>query len=284
MRNVVLTYHSHHVVGADYARNDHVAMAIDLEIIGAAGFRIVSLDAMVDRLVAASTVTQPDETPGNVAITFDDGPIYDVQDFVHPDYGRQKSFLAIMREFVNLHGPEAQPGLGATSFVIASPEARHVIEQTYDKNYTFLGPGSMTDDWWGPAIETGLISIANHSWDHLHPALPTVAHSRQVRADFAQVLTEADADAQIAEAGKFIAARTKGLNTPYFAYPFGHYNAFLADEYLPRHAGRLGLRAAFTAEPQPIAGRANPWRLPRYVCGHHWTHPDGLLGILRAES
>ncbi len=50
MRNIVLTYHSHHVVGADYARNDHVAMAIDLEIIGDAGFRIVSLDAMVDGL------------------------------------------------------------------------------------------------------------------------------------------------------------------------------------------------------------------------------------------
>src|SRR5438045_1300061 len=182
MKAVVLTYHAHHVVGDDYARNDHIALAADLELITDAGCAIVPLAGLVDRLLG---------TPGadgsvQVAITFDDGPIYDFEGFTHPRFGPQRGFLPIMRDFIAAKGARAQPALGATSFVIASPEARRTIEATYDAAYTYVGAGAMTDAWWTPAIDSGLISIANHSWDHLHPALPRVAHSRQVRADFTQ--------------------------------------------------------------------------------------------------
>ena len=135
-----------------------------------------------------------------MAITFDDGPIYDVEGFTHPRFGAQRGFLGIMRDFVAARGSCAQPGLSATSFVIASAEARQVIEATYDAAYTYVGPGAMTDAWWNGAIDSGLIAIGNHSWDHLHPALPRVAHSRQARGDFTQVLSVEDADAQIADA------------------------------------------------------------------------------------
>ena len=143
MKAVVLTYHAHHVVGDDYARNDHIALAADLELITDAGCAIVPLAGLVDRLLG---------TPGadgsvQVAITFDDGPIYDFEGFTHPRFGPQRGFLPIMRDFIAAKGARAQPALGATSFVIASPEARRTIEATYDAAYTYVGAGAMTDAW-----------------------------------------------------------------------------------------------------------------------------------------
>jgi peptidoglycan/xylan/chitin deacetylase (PgdA/CDA1 family) len=275
----ILTYHSHHVVGDDYPRNDHVALRLDLDLITDLGCEIVSLRELVNGFCDGKRDSEVGG-PVQVAITFDDGPIYDVEGFTHPQFGPQPGFLGVMRDFAAARGDYAQPGLGATSFVIASAEARQVIEVTYDATYTYVGPGAMTDSWWSGAIDTGLISIGNHSWDHLHPALPRVAHSRQARADFTQVLTVEDADAQIADAARVIAARTKGRSAPYFAFPFGQYNRFLVEEYLPKNAERLGLRAAFTDEPKPITGRESRWCLPRYICGHHWKSPSELRAIL----
>lgn len=280
---IVLAYHSHHVVGDDYARNDHIAFPIDLRVITDLGFEIVPLDVFVDAWELASAAQGgAQEAVKLVALTFDDGPVYDVADFVHPYFGAQGSFLRAMRDFRARFGHEVQRGMNATSFVIASPEARRVMEATFDGDYTYLGAGSLDDAWWRPAAETGLIGIANHSWDHLHPALPTVAHSRQVRADFRQVLSIEDADLQIAAAAKFIAAKTAGLATPFFAYPFGHYNDFLVHDYLPGASPRI--RAAFSVDPRAAAKEDNPWCLPRYVCGDDWKSPDALAKILAQSA
>jgi peptidoglycan/xylan/chitin deacetylase (PgdA/CDA1 family) len=276
---IVLTYHSHHVVGDDYARNDHVAFPIDLRLITELGFEIVPLEVFVDAWeLAAAGQGETREAAKMVALTFDDGPKYDVSDFVHPHFGPQRSFLSAMRDFRLQMGGETQQALNATSFVIASPEARRIMEKTFDAEYTYLTAGSMEDAWWLPAAETGLIGIANHSWDHLHPALPAVAHSRQVRADFRQVLNTEDADAQIAAAATFIAAKTAGRAAPFFAYPFGHYNDFLVHNYLPSATPRV--RAAFSADPRPPTSEDSPWCLPRYICGDDWKSPDGLAQIL----
>ena len=282
MPAIVLTYHSHHVVGPDYAQNDHVALRNDLEQLTEAGWRMVGLDAVVG--MRARRAIESDSTDSNdklVALTFDDGPRYDVHDFEHPDFGRQRSFLNLLRDFQDRHGANTQRHLVATSFVIASPEARSVIAKTYDAQYTFMEPDSMDDAWWGPAIDTGLIQIANHSWDHLHPGLPRVAHSCDVRADFSAVLTVADADAQIIQAAIFIAARTQGRAVPFFAYPFGQTNRFLVDEYFPAH-GAGSVRAAFGTEPRPVDPGEGPWCLPRFGCGHHWHSPAELATILGA--
>ncbi len=275
---IVLTYHSHHVVGDDYARNDHIAFPIDLGVITELGFEIVPLNVFVDAWELAAAGKRETQAAKLVALTFDDGPVYDIQDFAHPHFGQQRSFLGSMRDFRAQLGQEAQKSLHATSFVIASPEARQIMEKTFDAEYTYLGARSMEDTWWRPAIETGLIGIANHSWDHLHPALPSVAHSRQVRADFRQVLNTEDADAQIAAATTFIAAKTAGRAAPFFAYPFGHYNDFLVHDYLPRTTPRV--RAAFSVEPRPATKDDSPWCLPRYVCGDDWKSPDALAQIL----
>jgi peptidoglycan/xylan/chitin deacetylase (PgdA/CDA1 family) len=276
---IVLTYHSHHVVGDDYPRNDHIALPIDLRVITELGFEIVPLEVFVDAwALAAAGQREAVETAKMVALTFDDGPEYDVADFVHPHFGPQRSFLSAMRDFRLQFGRETQQALNATSFVIASPEARRIMERTFDAEYTYLTAGSMEDAWWLPAIETGLIGIANHSWDHLHPALPAVAHSRQVRADFRQVLSTQDADAQIAAAATFIAAKTAGRAAPFFAYPFGHYNDFLVRDYLPR--SKSGVRAAFSADPRPVTKVDSAWCLPRYVCGDDWKSPEALARII----
>jgi hypothetical protein len=284
VKAAVLTYHSHRVQGPDYARNDHVAFAADLRTIAASGARIVSLGTLVDAIVAhqSGRPVAKDHTT-LVALTFDDGPVWDYADFDHPAFGPQRGFANAMRDFLDEGGGGGQHEVCATSFVIASPEARRAMESTFDAEYTFLMPGAMNDDWWREAAASGLVAIANHSWDHLHPALASVAHSRQVRGDFAQVTTAADADAQIRAAGEYIDARTGGRAAPYFAYPFGHCNEFLAKDYLP-HAGRaMGLRAAFTTAAQVIDGSQDVWMLPRFTCGHHWRSPAALADLLAAR-
>jgi peptidoglycan/xylan/chitin deacetylase (PgdA/CDA1 family) len=273
VKAVLLGYHAHHVVGDDYARNDHLALPVDLELITDAGWRIVPLPELIAALAA------PDDDRKLVALTFDDGPVYDVEDFVHPAFGPQRSFLGALTDFRDRHGAHAQPGLHATSFVIASPAARAAMESSFDREYTWLAPGALDESWWAAAADTGLIAIANHSWDHLHPALEKVAHSTDARGDFTRVTTFADADAQILRAQSYIAARTGGRAAPVFAYPYGHYNEFLVDRYFPARA-RYGFVGAVTADPAPVDPAAGPWRMARYCCGHHWRSPDELAAIL----
>ena len=279
MKRIVLAYHSHRVLGDDYARNDHVALAADLRTIHAHGGRVVPLAAIVDAIAGDADENVGDASTA-VAITFDDGPVYDALDFVHPRFGPQRGFLGILRDFAAEIGTGEQASPCATSFVIASPAARRCMEQTYDRAHSHVGDGALNDDWWDEAIASGVLAIANHSWDHLHEGLPAVAHSANARGDFAQVTTLHDADAQIAQAADYLARRTRGRDAPFFAYPYGHYNRFLVDEYLPANATRLRLRAAFSTDARPIARGDDRWCLPRYVCGYHWTSAEGLREIL----
>ncbi|MEO8486910.1 MAG: polysaccharide deacetylase family protein [Betaproteobacteria bacterium] len=267
----ILTYHSHHVVGPGYDANDHVAFARDLDALTDAGWRIVPLDEIVRQ--------QRHGTAAHLcAITFDDGPVYDVDDVVHPKHGLQIGFANVMRAFV-ARRPEAQPTLHATSFVIASPEARHARESSADPRYTWLAPGSMGEAWWSEALDTGLIGIANHSWDHLHPALPSVAHSLDARGDFTQVMTLPDADSQVRRAARYLTAATGGRASPFFAYPYGHHNVFLARDYLPS-VGRDICIAAFTTEPRLATIDDSPFLLPRFVCGTDWRSAEELVDRL----
>jgi peptidoglycan/xylan/chitin deacetylase (PgdA/CDA1 family) len=287
LKALVLTYHSHHVLGPEYAVNDHVALPIDLDLIARARYEIVSLDTIVGALIAARgghRSSNADDDRRYIALTFDDGPVFDLDDFLHPEFGPQRSFVGAMRDFSQTALGQAQSGLVATSFVIASPEARRVIETTYDRRYTYLESGALDDIWWKRGIATRMLSIANHSWDHLHSDLPMVAHSRDARGDFMQVTSDVDADAQILAATRYLQLRTGGRATPFFAYPFGHCNEFLSNDYLPRHGEAAGVRAAFTTEPRAIRIGDNRYSLPRYVCGVDWKSPDEFAAILAAAG
>ena len=277
MRAAILTYHSHNISGTDYAANDHAALASDLRTLTRLGVRIVPLKRVAEAVGAGQIEDGGDRV---VAITFDDGPSFDFADFTHREFGPQRGFLDILRDFRDEAGAAAQPDLHATSFVIASPEARRAMERAHDCGYTWLEDW-LTDAWWSDAIDTGLMAIGNHSWDHVHPAVERVATASQERGDFARVDSYPDADQEIRRATAFINARVGG-RCDVFAYPFGHVNDYLVREYFPHRGYEHGMVAACGTGGRGIAPGDSIWNLPRLVCGEHWNSPAGLTRFLEA--
>jgi len=272
MRIPVLTYHALNISGNDYASNDHVAFAADLELITELGWQVAPLHRIVDELIA-KTETLPAKT---IAISFDDATDFDYHDLPHPQWGMQRSMLNIMRDFARQHAG-AQPHLHATSFVIASPEARATMDRA-----CVIDKGWINDNWWEPAVAGGLMGIANHSWDHNHECMPRVAQRNQEKGNFFCIDTDTDADAQIREAARFIAGMAPNASVSLFGYPYGHVNEFLPREYFPRQAASAApfVRAAFGTEAGMITAESNRWNLPRHVCGWHWKSPGELRAIL----
>ena len=127
LKAAILTYHSQNIAGSETGNNDHHALAADLEVLHAAGCRFVSLTTLVNGIFAddSAATGQP-----LICLTFDDGCDYDVRTLEFPPHGSQTGFLQIMEGFIKRHGSEAQSGLHATSFVIASPHARQLIDNT----------------------------------------------------------------------------------------------------------------------------------------------------------
>lgn len=265
------------VHGNDYRDNDHVALASDLRTIASLGLRIVGLDDVVRWHHEAERAVAPRRVERAVAITFDDGPDFDARDLPHPTCGLQRSMLDVMRDFAAAAGPGAQPGLHATSFVIASPEARSILDRT-----CMIGKDWWRDDWWQPAVATGLLGIGNHSWTHNHPSLPPELRTAGgAGGSFRDVASLAVADAEIARAAAYIRARADNTGASLFAYPYGETNDYLIREYFPLHGERIGVRAAFTCGARPVTEAENRWALPRYVCGRDWRSPDDLVALLR---
>jgi Polysaccharide deacetylase len=265
---LVLTYHSQHIAGKDYSSNDHVALAADLEVLHRRGAEVVPLTTIA-AAVACGSVDSGSHM--QVGISFDDGPVFDYRDFIHPAHGPQRSFLNILRDFRKSRGPGALPGLHATSFVIASPEARLAMERSPSSGYTFLSDW-LADDWWRPAAESGFMDIGNHTWDHVHHAAPKIAIGKDARDNFEIVDNFADAEAEIRPAAEYINAKIGRMST-LFAFPFGHVNDYLVRDYLPTHGPSLGLEAAFGLDGLVKDGDA-VWSIPRLACGRHWHTPE----------
>jgi len=276
MRALVLTYHSHNITGMDYAANDHVALASDLRTVHAAGARIVPLAEI------AAAVREGRAGDGVlVGISFDDGPRFDFADFDHPLFGSQRGFLNILRDFRDEFGAAAQPGLHATSFVIASPEARLAMERSPDCGYPDL-PDWLGESWWREAAHSGLMAIGNHSWDHVHHAVDRIVATTAQRDDFTRVDNYTDADREIRAAATYINGRVGG-RCELFAFPFGHVNEYLVTNYLPLRAYEHRMAAAFGTGGRAVREGDSIWNLPRAVCGEHWSSPEGL-GELLAQA
>jgi len=266
----ILTYHASYISGNDYASNDHVAFYDDIRLIHRLGLRVVSLDILVDRLRVGDA-----SLSGCVALTMDDGTNFDYYDLPHPTWGVQRSMLNIMADFVAEFGADAQPGLHATSFVVASPDARNEMDRA-----CLVGRGWYTDEWWTQAIASGLMGIANHSWDHNHPAVSQVAQRQQIKGNFLNIDAYSDADAQIRRAGDFLARKTDDRASELFAYPFGDVNEYLVLEYLPDFVAEHKLKAAFATRLGSVSPRNGLWTLPRLVCHDDWHTTDELASIL----
>lgn len=265
----VLCYHSLNIDNNEYQGNDHVAFAQDLRLIHQLGRRVIPLQWLVDWLRGR----RPDsDVAGGVVMSMDDGSWFDFHDMPHPSCGQQRGMLGILQDFQQEVG-DAQPHVHATSFVIASPQAREELDQT-----CLINKGWWGDDWWQAANASGLMTVENHSWDHLHPTLQQVAHSRQAKSDFSQVDNYQDAKQQVAAASQYIQQRC-GTAPRIFAYPWGHTSDYLLEEYLP-YAGGHGLEAAVTTEPRVCHRQDNPWRIPRFVCGCDWKTAADMKSLL----
>jgi hypothetical protein len=270
MKVPILTYHSMNIGGADYASNDLVALREDLPVIEAAGFRILPLVDLVERWLAGSLEDEP-----IVGLACDDGSDFDYRDLVHPVAGPQRSVLNTLRDF-RAANPDKQRGLSITSFVIASPEARAILDTT-----CMIGRGWWNDEWWRDAAATGLMGVANHSWDHNHATLPSSPHINIERGTFHSIATEQLADFEIAQASRFLRERAPNPAAALFAYPYGEPNAFLVENYFPRRAPEIGVMAAFTHAAEPLTRTSMRWELPRFMCGRDWKSPLELARLLR---
>lgn len=268
MRVPVLTYHSIQILDQTRAGNDHLALADDLLTLGALGFRIVALSQVVDALGGGAAI----DLDRSVALSFDDGSWFDWFDLAHPTCGMQRSFANLLRDF---RASSGQP-VHATSFVIASPEARATLDRT-----CMIGQGWWSDSWWPQAAAEGLLAIESHSFDHQHETLPQTVASGKTQGTFLSIDDEPSARAQIDQASDWLDAVIPGQRTSLFAYPYGEANGYLREEYLPRFVQRHRLRAAFTTEPAPITADADRWALPRYVCGRDWRSATDLIRLLR---
>ncbi len=210
-----------------------------------------------------------------ISLTFDDGCDFDVRTLEFPGHGVQPGLLQVMEEFLSRRGRSAQPGLHATSFVIASPEARRMIDSK-----SLFGSSHMSDDWWRQADIHPMMAIGNHGWDHNHPDLE---EEHYPRGGFEQVNTLEHCHQQVVQAAEFIEQKT-GRRPRFFAYPFGESSDYIRNEYFPLHGSEHRCMAAIGTEPGLVTAQSNRWNLPRFVCGRDWSTPAELLSTLGLKS
>lgn len=274
-RLAILTYHPIHIVENTYAGNDLIALERDLETIESLGLGVVSLD---------QGIAPPDSprllAPGRgaaVAITFDDGSVFDYVDHDHPTCGRQRSAATRLREAAARLRCLAGARPLASTFVIASPEMRAEM----DRN-DYFGGDYWPDRWWREAAQGRELSIESHSWDHNHPSIARSLQRDNVRGTFANIDTLEEAEGEVARSIEHI-ARTSGTRPRFFAYPWGEPSRYLLDEYLPRRGPGLGLKAAVSSAPHAsgfATNESNRWLVPRLVCGNDWKSPAELEALL----
>jgi hypothetical protein len=263
----VLTYHAANVAGAGYAQNDHVALAADLAMFAAEGWRVVPLMWGVEQFLGLADR----DLERCVALSCDDGTDLDVRDVDWPGQGPQRGFLGLLAD-----AAAATPGLTPhlTSFVIADPQARARMDAA-----CLHGQGWMSD-WWADAAAAWDVEIGCHSWDHNHAELDPAPIAGMARGDFFQVDDDARASFEIDQALDYINARIAPRACRLFAYPYGHAGDFLRADYLPRRGTEVGLLAAFGVQGEAMHAGSDRWHLPRYICGWHWKSPAELRRLL----
>lgn len=271
----VLCYHSWTMGSGRYEGDDHIALAQDLRMLGERGYRVLPLPRLVEMLQGGAAADELCESR-LVGLSFDDGRDYDFIDSLDAAGRVVPSMQAVLeagRDWIEVCGE----GPMAVSFVIASPEARRLMDRACGD-----GLDQWRDDWWAECAERGLIGIANHSWDHVHDSLPAVRQRENRKGSFLAIDSYDDAEAQIAEAQTYIAGRSGGKALPIFGYPYGHVSPYLRDEYFPVHGARIGIEAAFGTGGASVQSDSPLWDIPRFVCGWHWRNPAELSALLDA--
>ena len=267
----ILTYHSGNIDGNDYATNDLVALAADLELLRRLDISVVPLRDLADAVIQRSFHAMPERA---VALTLDDGLDFDFLPLTHPRHGPQRSVHEILRDFGTRH----RVPVHATSFVIAGPVAREAIAQ-----YEMEGLRWINDSWWPAAVASGYFHIGNHSWDHVSASV-ALAPGESARRTSSRFIDNAEAaHYQVRAARDYIESIVPNPGSALFAFPYGDYSRYLIEDYLPDERNHHGTVAAFTAEAAPVTEDSNRWVLPRYLCRHHWNSPDALAALLGGD-
>lgn len=273
----VLCYHSWTIDGPLYENNDHVALEQDLLTLARKGYEILPLTQLVSVLRGEIPIEQV-AGKNLVCITCDDGRDLDYHDYSSDELGEIRSFHTLLDQS-RAWLPQYSAGPRAVSFVIASASGRHVLDVECGK-----GLNLWNDTWWEESAANGILGIANHSWDHVHPCLDNVRQQDNKKGSFLEISTFTDAEAQIAEAQRYIDARTNQKALPFFCYPYGHVPAYLRNEYFPTHGDRLGIVAAFSTSGATVNEQTCVWDMPRFVCGFHWKSSDEFEALLDASA
>ena len=266
----MLTYHGNNVHDNSYAGNDHIAFESDLRTIDRMGLRILPLATVVDW---HQGLLPDSEVEDGVALTMDDGSWLDYHDIEHPTCGVQKGMFKLLAAFRD--ETPGQATVHASSFVIASPDDRIVLDQR-----NLAGLGWWGDDWWSVAQRSGLMSIECHSWDHVHDTLDRVAQRDNLKGDFREIKTYDDCAAQVTQAASYIESLA-GRRPAFYAYPWGPASRYMVEEFMPTERASHRFRAAFSIDPRHVRAGDDRWFLPRYVCGRDWKAPAELKAILR---
>lgn len=278
MRTLVLCYHSQNILGYSYGENDHVALASDLQAIARRRLPIISLNSLFSYLEGRAGFW-PRRPARAIVLTCDDGTLLDWRDYQHPAFGFQPSFDRILREFLAGLPYRQRHKHIMTSFVIASPEAREQIDQNcYD------GARLSTEDWWLEAAHSGRWLVGNHSWDHRHAGLAEAASADEALGHFYAVNNRESAEQQISQASRYLDQRVPAkAQARVFAYPYGHSNDYLANEYLPGQQAQHRIRGAVTTSPALVDRNTNRFLVPRFTCGQDWKSAaqfEELLDLL----
>lgn len=274
MRIPILAYHSANVRGSGYADNDHVALAADLRTLTDLGWRVVPLQRA---LAIARGEAAPPECAGVVALTCDDGPLLDFEPLQYQGVA-VPGFRGVFDAFQAERGANAQPELHMSCFVLGSPQARADLGRAVFGEQSWMG-----EAWWTKATRDGRFAIENHSSDHNHELVARSAHKHNARGRFDSIDTAEECEAEVAYAQDYIGERS-GRRPRYFAYPWGQSSAYLRESWLPQHAARLGLEAAFGTRPDYLDADSPPFDLPRFVCGPDWRSPDDFARLLCAAA
>jgi peptidoglycan/xylan/chitin deacetylase (PgdA/CDA1 family) len=278
MRIPILTYHSATIAGNAYADNAMCALRADLGQVTERGFTVWPLHRIVTTWLEDARQLEGTRI---IALTCDDGTDFDFHDLPHPIAGPQRSMLNVLADFRAEH-PRDQPSLNITSFVVVSPEARAELDKS-----CLVGRGWWNDDWWESAAASGLMDIANHSWDHHHDALPPRLGSGARRGTFRTIGTQSLADHEIRQAAEYLRSKSPNRGAELFAYPYGETNEYLVSDYFPRNARELGIIAAFTGRAGFLSEKTDRWNVPRFIFGRDWQSPlelDRILGQAQSRD
>ncbi len=271
MKVPILTYHACNISGNSYETNDQIALAEDLRLLARNRWQVIPLLRLVAALRGESTVN----LEHCVVLTCDDGTLADVQALVFPEHGLQPGLLGVLQSFIE-ESPDSFPELEMTSFVIADPETRALLDRD-----CLFNQGWMGEDVWQSAEASGLMPIECHSWDHNHSVLDSAGPDDMPRGNFFVVDSVIRAQHEIDRALDYINSKLPKRPCRVFAYPYGQVSDYLSKEYLPQEAERLGLLAAVSGEKGPVTQDSDLWNLPRYICGAHWHSASELEAILQ---